>query len=866
MAPEQAEGKGVGPATDVYALGAVLYGLVTGRPPFQGPTPLETLVQLRQNPPVPPRHLQPRLPRDLDTICLKCLEKEPHRRYTSAQELADDLHRFLSREPIRARPVGALERAAKWVRRRPAVAGLLAAVVLLTAVGFAAVAWQWRAEKAARQEAERLAASVTLDQAIGLCERGEPAGQLALVGALEDAVRIADADLERVARANLAAWQSAAADLRRRFQLDRPARGYSLAVALSPDGKTLLTANADDWAILWDMASGRQTGVLRPKDYIWAVAWSPDGKTLLTGTGRERGDVQRWDAARRRPVGDPLAHVGPIRTLAFRPPDGRAFLSAAGKTVCLYSSRTGKRLCPSLEHPAEVLCAAFRPDGRVVVTGDAAAVVRFWNADTGKPRGKPLANAGPVWAVAYSPNGRVLTTGSGPPNQGRFTGPWGQVRLWIDDSPQLLRLPLNHPSPVRAVAFGWGGRLLITGAEDSRVRFFYLQTGEAVAPFAWVEGMVSCLVPADAGRSVLLGTATDRGSAWRLTLPRPPELLQLRPPDREPGREIWTITFSGDSRLVAVGGGIRRGVVWDLAGPRPLQVSFRQEGEPGVWAIALRPDGKAVLTGEGDKTCLLWDLPGGRLRWKSRQAGGVVSLAFRPDGKYFASGCLDGTARVWETATGALAGPPLRHGDSVEVLAFSQDGTTLYSAGKDGRVKHWDPYQGSLRWEVADSGPIMSGGLSGDGRLVATVMPGRPVRLWDARTGQPIDSPLSARAGALHAVALAPNGRWLATASTQHTVRVWDVVTGKPISRPMQHPSQLYRLQFSPDGRRLATTCQDGYLRLWQIDVSMEGSLEQIRLGVERLSERTLGPHGEVLELDDKALEERCQRLQQLAK
>ena len=161
MAPEQASGesKEVGPLADVYALGAILYECLTGRPPFKAAKSLDTIMQVIESEPVPPTQLQPKTPPDLETICLKCLRKEPDKRYAGAGELAEDLRRFLANEPIRARPVGRLERALRWCQRKPATAGMLAAILLLALLGLGGILWQWQ-EASANAAAEKNARSL----------------------------------------------------------------------------------------------------------------------------------------------------------------------------------------------------------------------------------------------------------------------------------------------------------------------------------------------------------------------------------------------------------------------------------------------------------------------------------------------------------------------------------------------------------------------------------------------------------------------------------------------------------------------------------------------------------------------------------
>jgi hypothetical protein len=417
MAPEQAGGQNsqVGPAADVYALGAILYECVTGRPPFLAATPMDTLLQVLHDEPVPPRQLQSRTPRDLETICLKCLRKEPQGRYASALALAEDLRRYSAGEPILARPAGALERLWRWGKRKPALAAAGAAIVLamLTALVTVTVAYflvsesrdkavelagqkerlalaeeqarkdadtrRAEAEKlaednkrlagqeaAARRHAEKLALQARFDYVYHLSRENRVAGMVGAARLLQEALTVNDGVLVDSIRLQLGGWLQEFHRLRAVYP---QGQHQVVAAAFSPDGKAVLTASTNEPARLWEAATGKPIGQpLRHQDVIRAVAFSPDGKTVLAvSTNRT---VWLWEAATGKPIGQPLRHQDVIRAVAFS------------------------------------------PDGKAVLTGDMYGTVRLWEAATGQPIGQPLRHQAPVIAVAFSPDGKAALTGS----------------------------------------------------------------------------------------------------------------------------------------------------------------------------------------------------------------------------------------------------------------------------------------------------------------------------------------------------------------------------------------------------------------------------------------------------------------------
>ena len=285
MAPEQAAGKTseIGPTVDIYALGAILYEMLTGRPPFKAVSVLETLDLVRQQEPVPPRHLHKRIPRDLETICLKCLEKMPGRRYASAQAVADDLRRFQENKPIAARPVGAVQRTWRWCRRNPVVAALTGAVAVALIAGtamawFLAVKADDRAREAARQaqRAEEALALMQTSKGVLALEHGN---MLGLLDVLEGRRRATLPENQQAYNQLWSGWHAACAG--KLVQVVGNDDGSLIAVAFSKDGRRLLTASVRATvstratAQVWDTATGATN------DQTSAVCWFSQGTSRV---------------------------------------------------------------------------------------------------------------------------------------------------------------------------------------------------------------------------------------------------------------------------------------------------------------------------------------------------------------------------------------------------------------------------------------------------------------------------------------------------------------------------------------------------------------------------------------------------------
>jgi WD40 repeat protein len=844
MAPEQAAGKprDVGPAADVYALGAILYELLTGRPPFQGATILQTLEHARTAEPVPPSRLVPGLPRDVETIALKCLQKEPRKRYDSAAALAEDLRRFLGGEPIVARRVGPLERAGRWCRRHPAPAALTAAVVVVAALGLAGVLWQWSeavkardlasqraiTEAGARLEAETTLVDMYATSGVLAGDQGEHA-RAALWFASAARRANADPDRQRANAIRARTWGRQAFAPVCALVTDGT---FSADPVFHPGGHHLITRTVIDGKTrdashtLWDRDAGQSLPFPGGHKTVPAAAWSPDGRTLAVG--RPDGDV----IVTGFPGGKEAARIrfpGRVRLLGYSA-DGRYLAIAGGSSARVWDCRTHAFATPELVHPAAVTTLALHPKGNFLATGCRDNLARLFAvpSETAKPLWPAVphvqAEGYPWYPTFFSPplfvdGGQGLMTYD---DKGGLA--WRSVKT--GEKARALTSP-DVPARIAATRLSPDGKYLaVIGFQlPGTVRLFEIATGRPVGPVLKHKNTVFDVAFSPDGQQLLTGSSDNTAQLWAVPGGEP----LARPLDLH--RTVRLVAFAPDGRSVVTQDGelIRR---WALP----------QEGVP-VRAVpldphfsfaALSPDGALVLpTGmsfdpELRSTRAHRVATGEPAGPPLRPGGLIIDAAFSPDGRSVAT--LDARRApasrgqevwVWDWASGqrrwraALPSPPRSlsyHPDGGRLAVLCAGGELVVFDPGDGReVLRWQSHEAERADHWVNNGKVC---YSPDGHSLLTWGMGNDARVWEADTGRLRYLPLRHR-DKCHDLQFSPDGRSMVLASYDGSVRVRDLATGTVLAELPMHPDFMYSATFSPDGRLLVTACRDHSVRVW---------------------------------------------------
>ena len=833
MPPEQGAGKQVklGPASDVYGLGAVLYCLLTARPPFVAETFEATLAQVLNTEPVAPRQLNPGIPRDLETLCLKCLEKDPERRCASAGELADELDRFLKGEPIHARPIGPADKLWRWCRRKPVVAALTGAVIasLLTVTVVSLTAARRIAAEARHAEQHSRELRLNLYVAdMNLAHHSSVANSLGGVRQiisqyLPEAQGIQDGTAKQgVAgqQEDFRGWE-----WRYLWRLCKDdslwiLRGHSNSVscaAFSPDGKTLVTASLDQTVRIWDVATRKTlrqlTGFASPlhrnsvafspdggalavadgtdihvfettswsklstlpnqtpvgSQYSLPIAFSPDGKTLSCNAETE---IRHWDTSSwERRTSQPANLVGEFGRLLAYSPDGRHFATAKDNGIVVWATSSNpprQRFSGRLRRPA---CVTFSQDGRLAAAVGAQDSAIVWDVEEGKEMLQLPLSSSSRMSVAFSPEGRRLVTGDGQ-----------IIRLWDIPQGRLVGTLKATYGGINALGFSPDGRTFVSASGDGKARLWSAQP-ETAPQSVLTAGDPLCFT-AD---SKILALFSTNSSVEYWDVPSGNRVSSFKIP--VPVGQRDRVAASPNGGLVAHLSTDGMARVWDRGtGEQIAQLML--DPPPKRPAAAFSPDSRLLAIscdtrgrGGGGWT-MVWDFRRGERR--TLPGADVYQPSFSPKGNILATG-FGNDVQLWSVPDLKPLATLPGHKWTIDGLAFSPDGALLASMGRQSDIRLWDVTTGRLR------------------------------RLFSGKPGN----------GGLRHAAFSPDGRTLA-AGIGASLALWNVATGKVVLPIGSEKLYLIGPMFSPDGNTLVIGGAQGMPTLEPVELLRAPSLEQI--------------------------------------
>jgi serine/threonine protein kinase/WD40 repeat protein len=844
MAPEQALGNGpVGPAADIYALGAIFYETLTGRPPFVGARSLDVLAQVVHNEPLAPSRLHRLVPRDAEVICLKCLAKRPGERYATAEDLAEDLERFLRGDPILARPLSPVIRLARRARQSPFITALILGLMIVTVAGISGVLLQWREAVTARnlyqasaEENRRDSAWLTLDRGLELAEQGRvDEGLHWMLKAAQEAPPDA-ANLQHVARVNLAGWSHRVHPLC--WILPHP--DQITAIGISPDGQTLVTGCRDTYARRWSLATGKMLGTpLGPHaGIVRSIAFPADGRSVLTGnevapdgTPAQHYAVHKWDLATGAALGQPAIQKDAFWRIAPGSPDGATVFtlphygttlrefdltsgqllqeivaksdpmlfgpSPDGSTLWmvqrsnvderpqLYSvDRDTKQLAPIAATDRNIRAWRHRRfNGRVALGWHQRGADRF-DLVTGRSLGPPLTLADMLTDCLFTPDGRIIaaTSASG-------------IRLWETTTGRLVG-NLDHHGGVAFLDISTDGRFLAGGG-------YYSPTHDG------------------AGEPAVM--------VWALAQPlsRPAPQATSDGEARFVGRPglYSSARFAPDGKRVAflpradTGRGPR---LWDIATDQPRPIPAVSSNRPGQ--MAFTPQGE-LLAG-GATTPAVTIEANGRTRHRyNRGNGGTLAVAASADGQWVAASGLSRVVKVWPANQPNATPARVELADAICELTFAPDGRTLAAATVASRreccevtflrMPTLEPVGAPLRFRTGGSAAVRFHPT----QPVAVVFARSECYLVDTTTAATIQTIAHAR-GCTTAT-FSDSGTFLATGTADGTVRLFQGKTGQPAPGlpPFQAPgrSRVTAIVLREDSQQLTVGYADGATRCWDV-------------------------------------------------